>query len=250
MTTLADYNDFSVFLDDELGGDDEFDFIFEDDGGDGGCEFDGLLSNSIGSDGMDLKFETIEHYNVVPAQENETSLPTNSADCQHSLRTKRERSPSPRPCKQKIFHMNTTVNFDPPAKRVSDSDISMSYTRSSPEARSTSHQVYEEPTAIHPYTKDQYTEALHNLAESMKRSEMTRRHVMMQHAMLPLEQQRALYLAKERLGQQNRQIQHEQQPSTAVVTSFFHARGSFVEKIEESRKKIGMYMSQVSHRTL
>eukprot|EP00580_Thalassiosira_gravida_P003489 CAMPEP_0201618764 /NCGR_PEP_ID=MMETSP0492-20130828/39894_1 /ASSEMBLY_ACC=CAM_ASM_000837 /TAXON_ID=420259 /ORGANISM="Thalassiosira gravida, Strain GMp14c1" /LENGTH=249 /DNA_ID=CAMNT_0048087441 /DNA_START=236 /DNA_END=985 /DNA_ORIENTATION=+ len=249
MNSSADYNDFSVFLDDELGGDDEFNFIFEDDGGDGVCEFDGLLANSIGSAGIDLKFETIGHYNVVPSQEDEASLPTNSVDCQHSLRSKRERSPSPRPCKQQGFHMNT-VNFEPPAKRVSDSDISMSYTRSSSETPSASHQVYEEPTAIHPYTKDQYTKALHNLAESMKRSEMTRRHVMMQHDMLAPEQQRALYLAKERLCRQNQQVQQEQQPSPAVVASFFHASGSFAEKIEESRKKIGMYMSQMNHRTL
>jgi len=73
---------------------------------------------------------------------------------------------------------------------------------------------------------------------------------MMQHDMLAPEQQRALYLAKERLCRQNQQVQQEQQPSPAVVASFFHASGSFAEKIEESRKKIGMYMSQMNHRTL
>eukprot|EP00585_Thalassiosira_rotula_P010052 CAMPEP_0196134444 /NCGR_PEP_ID=MMETSP0910-20130528/3351_1 /TAXON_ID=49265 /ORGANISM="Thalassiosira rotula, Strain GSO102" /LENGTH=420 /DNA_ID=CAMNT_0041394373 /DNA_START=16 /DNA_END=1278 /DNA_ORIENTATION=- len=75
----------------------------------------------------------------------------------------------------------------------------------------------------HPYTEVQYDKALQNLAESMKRTEFsrrqimmlkrtetTRRHVTMARVMLSHEQQRVLHLAKMKLNQQQQQQMPQQ----------------------------------------
>ena len=79
----------------------------------------------------------------------------------------------------------------------------------------------------------------------MKRTEESRRHVMMQRNMLSLDQQRALSLAKEQLQQQNQQVQ------SSIMTSFFTgSRGTLTDGLEQSRKQISMYMGQVNHQTM
>mmetsp|Transcript_37154 Transcript_37154/g.80200 ORF Transcript_37154/g.80200 Transcript_37154/m.80200 type:complete len:276 (+) Transcript_37154:92-919(+) len=272
-STSADYIDFSGFFDTELGGLDEFDYILGEDDGHGGFEFGGSPTNSNESSEMDLQIETemIRNCDVIQEQVGKACFPARSVDYHyHSCRGKRERSLSPCP------QHKQQVNFDLSAERFGYSDLSMSLVSISSEAPSVNQQVFEESASIRPYSKDQYNEALNNLAESMKRSELTRRHVMLQRDMLAPEQQRALYLAKTQLlNQQNKQVkqqtqhaqrqtqqtqlaqQRQQQLSFTIVnhplvTSFFNCetRASFADKMEQRRKKIGMYMGQVNQSTL
>mmetsp|Transcript_39132 Transcript_39132/g.81873 ORF Transcript_39132/g.81873 Transcript_39132/m.81873 type:complete len:276 (+) Transcript_39132:61-888(+) len=266
-------DDFSKFLDvDPLqlsghGGLDDFDFAPKEDGAGGerlpftgssgsNNEFEGLLFDSLGSAGMDFQFETLESCDAIDF---------------HASQGNRDCLSSPRPNhKHQQFQVQMdTVNFDPPAqqqekeqqqkqqdvnqnqRQESYSDLSMCSMQNS--SAPSSDQQVSDSASIHQCSKSklEYKVALRNLAKSMKRSEMTRRHVMMQRDMLPPDQQRALYLAKERLDQQNR-LALRQQSSSTVATSFFNrsSGGSFASKMEQSRKRITMYMGQVNHGTL
>mmetsp|Transcript_9461 Transcript_9461/g.17070 ORF Transcript_9461/g.17070 Transcript_9461/m.17070 type:complete len:256 (-) Transcript_9461:91-858(-) len=254
MASSTDYENLDELFDAVLG-DGAFDFILEKDGGDDGFELDCRHTSSFESSGMDVKIETLGRCDIIREQEEEAGLPVNSVDCQHSRRCKRKCSPSPRP------QHNQQVNFDPPVKRFTYSGVSMRSMHSSSDGTSANQQISEESASIHPYSKDQYSEALNNLAESMKRSEMTRCHVMMQRNMLVLQQQRALYLSKERIPnqqtQQKQQVKQRQQQLSStvlnhpVVTSFFHGstRTLFADKMGQSSNKIGMYMGQVNQKT-
>mmetsp|Transcript_15006 Transcript_15006/g.31869 ORF Transcript_15006/g.31869 Transcript_15006/m.31869 type:complete len:791 (+) Transcript_15006:377-2749(+) len=178
-------------------------------------------------------------------------LPTHGVGSHHSRQDKQDHSPSPHyPHDQRNFPTDT-VEFVPsaqqqepnityqhqgqhPSHSVIDIDLCMSCSipvTSSSAPSSANQHVSESKSAIvlHPL----YNEALQKLAESMKRTEVTRRHVMMlkrseatrrhvamHRSMLGPEQQRALCLAKERLNQQNQQGQQEQLRATAM-TSFF-----------------------------
>lgn len=264
----SNFNDVSKFLDAHPlqlsghGGLDDFDFTPKEDCADGerllftgssgsNNGFEGLLFDSIGSAGMDFQFETLESCDAIDVHASQ-----GNRDCLSS--------PRPNHKHQQIQFQMDTVNFDPPAqqqqqqqnaiqsqRQESYSDLSMcSMEKSS--APSSNQQVSDSPS-IRQCSKSEleYKVALQNLAKSMKRSEMTRRHVMMQRDMLPPEQQRALYLAKERLNQQNRHAV-QQQSSSTVATSFFNrsSGGSFASKMEQSRKRIIIYMGQVNHSTL
>ena len=99
------------------------------------------------------------------------------------------------------FKMNGKVDFDLPAKeiftthqhqrQISHTDLSMcSYTTSQSISSSSL-----ATNAAKQYSDYQYGEALQNLAESMKRSEQSRRVVaMMKRMMLTTEQQCALFI--------------------------------------------------------
>jgi len=275
MTSSVNHTDIiSKFLDTESihpsGNDglEEFDYLLEEDGTDGASGFDRLLTSSIGSIGiMEFQFEMLESCDT-DQDEDEARLPDNNADCrQDHSPTIVTPSPPPHKQKQQGFQIQMDmVDFDPSAqeehiahhqRQTSYSDISMSMcsVQSSSAPSPANQRVPDESLSSaaidqHQCSKYQYNEALQKLAESMQRSEMTRRHVMMHRSMLSAEQQRMLYLAKERLNQQMQQQQ--QQSSPTIMTSFFNgsARGSFAEKMEQSRKKIRMYMSQVNQTTL
>jgi hypothetical protein len=120
-----------------------------------------------------------------------------------------------------------TINFDPPTsilvRQASLNDVSMcSYTTT--RTSSSTSAVFEA----------QYSEALHGLLESMKRTEESRKYVLkMKREVLTPEQQAALSLAKTMLEKQNQQVQL-----------------SFVAALEGSRKKLGMYLGHTSQQTL
>lgn len=196
------------------------------------------------------------------------------------------------PQKQQDFQMNT-VNFDdPPAyqqhiffhqRQMSDSDLSMSSMQSfsAPHVAAANKEgsgfAYQRQMSggsdisissmpnspASPFSQNQqgsnsssiyqYNEALQKLAESMKRtevsrrqvimlkrSEATRRHVNMQRGMLSAEEQHTLHLAKEWVNQ-HQQNQQQQQLSH---TSLFGGTGngnSFANKImDQGRKKISV----------
>mmetsp|Transcript_900 Transcript_900/g.1668 ORF Transcript_900/g.1668 Transcript_900/m.1668 type:complete len:236 (-) Transcript_900:69-776(-) len=231
----SNYNDIPPLLDAELGDLANFFILEEDDGGDGGCfiDDDDPLTSSIGSAAMDLQFEfpeSCDSNSAVQEEEDvEDHMPTYNSGC-HSRRDKQV--PSPRP----DFQMSV-VDFDPPAQHQlhtivtrhhqgqqpscnnSHSDLSMCSSVQSSLAPSVNQQASESESAtIHQHSKLQYNKALQKLAESMKRTEITRRHLMMlkrseatrrhvtmHRSMLCPEQQRALQLAKERLNHQKQQ---------------------------------------------
>lgn len=242
---------------------DDFDFILEE-GEDGerlfadsknSTDLEVLLSNSNGSAAMD--FETLEsslnNMRFDSIDEND-QMRTSCGSLRASRRSRqRDRSPSPQAgTRNPRFQMNT-VNFDPPSQLVhqtSHSDLSMCSQKT-------------QSSSGVPPSEAQYTEALQNLAESMKRTEESRRHVMMQRNMLTLAQQQALSSAKEELNQRQQQVQAQQQHQvvppqavnsprdfdgrSSIMAAFFSgSRGTLTNGLEQSRKQLGMYMGSVN----
>jgi len=195
------------------------------------------------------------------------------------------------PQEQQNFQMNT-VNFDDPSaceqhifshqRQMSDSDLSMSSMQSfsAPHVAATNQEgprfAYQRQmsgdsdlsissmpnSAASPFIQNQqgsnsstihqYTEALQKLAESMKRtevsrrhvimlkrSEATRRHVNMQRGMLSAEEQHALHLAKEWVNQHQQNQQHQQLSHTSLFDGAGNGN-SFANKMDQGRKKISV----------
>jgi hypothetical protein len=138
-----------------------------------------------------------------------------------SVNAKRDPSSISQLARRRFIPMNA-INFDPPTsirdRQASHSDVSVC------SGCSTSAKDFEA----------QYSEALHSLAESMKRSEESRKYVVkMKREVLTPEQQAALLSAKTMLEKQNQQVQT-----------------SFVAALGESHKKLGMYLGHMSQQTL
>lgn len=131
-------------------------------------------------------------------------------------------------CENRRFISMDTTNFDPPTsirvRQARHSDASMCSYTTTRTSSSTSAE----------YSEVQYSEALRSLAESMKRSEESRKYVVkMKRDVLTPEQQAALSLAKTRLESQNHQVQL-----------------SFMTALEESRKQLGSFLEHMSQHTL
>jgi hypothetical protein len=129
--------------------------------------------------------------------------------------------------KRRFIPMNA-INFDPPTsihvRQASHSDVSICSNTTTRTSSSTPAEDFEA----------QYSEALHSLAESMKRSEESRQYVVrMKREVFTPKQQTELSLAKTRLEKQNQQVQL-----------------SFMAALDESRKKLGIYLGQMSQQTL
>lgn len=134
------------------------------------------------------------------------------------------------------------------------------------------------PTEEDQPSEGQYNEALYKLAQSMKRSNESRRHMIHCREMLTPQQQEALTTAKEQLQQMNHQVQQQvdqqvvaapvpqgdvQQcpqasvdplndtPSSSRVTAFLSgSRGTLTTGLEQSRKQLSVYMGQMKNQTL
>lgn len=163
--------------------------------------------------------------------------------------------------KQQRFQLNA-VNFDPPSQVVE---------RPQPPKQRSHGDLFQDQQQ--PMTEAQYTEALQKLAESMQRTEASRKQVMMQRNMLTPEQQLAFSTAKERLNmghQQQTQQQVQQHQSSplsphaenscggdleddgstsrsSIMAAFFSgSRGTLTNGLEHSRKQLELYMSTVN----
>jgi len=269
------YDDISDFLDAELHLvgemdadeiDHGFDRMLEEFVGSGDAE---PLSDSLGSSGMDLNLEALDLLDE--SCEEEVVLPSltsyHDIDRRSARRGKRGRSPSPR--------RKVQIDFDPSLLKQqqqqgqtrqrgedSVSAISMCSMEPPPSA-----QCSAPSTAPATDQKCQQQQQLKKLADSMKRSEATRRAVMMQRDLLRPEERRALCLAKDLLNrghpmeqqraqqqQQAQLAQHraQQQQAQQQLSSFgmpsFLFNGGGV--LEQSRKRINMYMGQVNHNTI
>eukprot|EP00585_Thalassiosira_rotula_P011115 CAMPEP_0196157714 /NCGR_PEP_ID=MMETSP0910-20130528/44535_1 /TAXON_ID=49265 /ORGANISM="Thalassiosira rotula, Strain GSO102" /LENGTH=358 /DNA_ID=CAMNT_0041422443 /DNA_START=124 /DNA_END=1198 /DNA_ORIENTATION=- len=162
--------------------------------------------------------------------------------------------------KQQRFQLNA-VNFDPPSQVVE---------RHLPQKQMSHGDLFQDQQQ--PMTEAQYTEALQKLAESMQRTEASRKQVMMQRNMLTPEQQLALSTAKERLNigrqqQTSQQVQQHQSSTlsphaenscggdleddgstsrSSIMAAFFSgSRGTLTNGLEHSRKQLELYMSTV-----
>ena len=178
-----------------------------------------------------------------------------------------------------IYALNRDMNFDPPVKRMSHGDISMcsfATAQSSHDCPPLSNtplpaQLVEEGDEA------QYSEALQKLAESMRRTEESRKLVLMQRRMLTPDQQHSLYVAKEQLRQQTQLVAQQFQPSqeqpqrcsfsssqggdsstsrslspgrSSIMDAFFSgSRGTLTNGLDQSRTQLGNYMGQMNQRT-
>ena len=141
-----------------------------------------------------------------------------SSGPQHTRRGKRDRSSSPPPPIREISISHSSPHHE---RHTSTSDLSMTSSSSS----------------------SNYTEALQSLANSMKRTESTRKFmVQMKQQYLTPEQQEALSNAKEQLSKQN-QLVSQQSSSAAGSSSFFGALGA-------SQKKLNQYLGNTVGQTL
>jgi len=218
-------------------------------------------SNSRGSAAMDFQeFENLEgslnNRRVDTIQDNETRRSSYSG--RHS---QRDRSPSSQA--HRGFQMNE-ISFDPPVqqhqRQTSHGDLPMSsyaMAQTSPTPNNNNSQlqpvVYEHSEGGQ-YSKVQYNEALRKLADSMKRTEESRRYVMMQRNMLSPAQQHAISSAKEHLQQQVVAVSPQDgQGSTrslspgrsSIMAAFFSgSRGTLTNGLDQSRRQLSMYMGQ------
>jgi hypothetical protein len=178
-----------------------------------------------------------------------------------------------------LYALNRDIKFDPPVKRMSHGDISMcSYAtaQSSHDCPPLSNtplpaQLVEEGDEA------QYSEALQKLAESMRRTEESRKLVLMQRRMLTPDQQHSLNVAKEQLRQQTQLVAQQFQPSqeqpqrcsfsssqggdssttrslspgrSSIMDAFFSgSRGTLTNGLDQSRTQLGNYMGQMNQRT-
>ena len=168
------------------------------------------------------------------------------------------------------YALSRSLNFDPPAKReTSHGDLSMS-------SFATAQSSHDCPPLSN--TPAQYSEALQKLAESMQRTEESRKFVMMQRRMLTPEQQHALNVAKEQLRQQTQLVAQQSQPSqeqpqlcsisssqggdssatrslspgrSSIMDAFFSgSRGTLTNGLDQSRAQLGNYMGQMNQQIL
>lgn len=278
---------------------DGFDFDLDDDEVDdgerlfadskGSADLAVLLDDSQGSAAMDFQFETLESslndMRFSAIQEN------GPGERPARRRNQRRRDGSPSPLSRSCGRIQlNAIDFDPPAaqrgsfvsaaqsasgcfggprRQASEGDLSMlSYAtaQSSPQPNPAQLAFRSVPEGGH-VTEDSYNEALQSLARSMKRTEETRRHVMMQRNMLTPAQQAALSSAKEQLQAQNHQVQqqathaapvpalpaqevHESSQRSSIVAAFLSgSRGTLTNGLEQSRKQLSMYMGQMNNQT-
>eukprot|EP00584_Thalassiosira_punctigera_P025145 CAMPEP_0172566990 /NCGR_PEP_ID=MMETSP1067-20121228/114074_1 /TAXON_ID=265564 ORGANISM="Thalassiosira punctigera, Strain Tpunct2005C2" /NCGR_SAMPLE_ID=MMETSP1067 /ASSEMBLY_ACC=CAM_ASM_000444 /LENGTH=289 /DNA_ID=CAMNT_0013358239 /DNA_START=8 /DNA_END=877 /DNA_ORIENTATION=+ len=265
----------------ENGALDDFEFLLEEGSNSGerlfdsrgSADLDALLRDSRGSAAMDFDFEALKnslssmHVDAIhaggdPAMSvNMSELTTSSGSSGHPVRHShiRDRSPSPQKrSEQRRFQLNA-VNFDPPSDRE----------QSQPQPQKQQHfgqASHDDQPCAPSSSEEQYNEALQKLAESMKRTEESRKHVMMQRDMLTPAQQWALSSAKERLNRHPPQQQLQVSPPdpqthtaprsispgrSSIMAAFFSgSRGTLTNGLEQSRKQLSAYIGSVNHQTL
>lgn len=216
---------------------DGFDFILEEDGDEskGPSSLDFLYCPSEKPESCSLNYMTM--YDIDDNEANDSTR--YNVNGYRPRRSQRDRLP----ISQAQCSDEQRLEFEASAEICSQDDRQMSHSDTSMCSTSAS-----QPTNHHQYLSNaQYNDnalQLQNLAESMKRTEESRQVVMlMQRKILTIEQQQALSLAKERVQRQNQQVQ-----SSASMAAFFSGSqgGTLTSGLEQGRKQLGMYMSQVS----
>lgn len=248
----------------------------------GSCDLEALLADSRGSAAMDFQeFDNIEsslnNMQVDAVQDND-SMRHSYSSSSSGRRSQRDRPQSPQAGKR--FQMSE-VSFDPPTlqpkRQTSHGDLSMASFATAP----CSPMPNTNNPQLQPVSEGGYNEALRNLAESMKRTEESRRHVMMQRNMLTMAEQHAICSAKEQLQQQQqvntpqddqhmqqqqmqqgntsqddrgqgstRSLSQSQERSSIMAAFFSGSRGTLTNGLDQSRRQLSMYMGQMNDRTI
>ena len=190
-----------------------------------GASFSDLDAFDIGALLEDDGVAMIDSFGLDDAMDIDMDLEpalVSSSGPQHTRRGKRDRSSSPPP---PIREISINHSSSPHHERhTSTSDLSMTSSTSS----------------------SNYTEALQSLANSMKRTESTRKFmVQMKQQYLTPEQQEALSNAKEQLSKQNQLI--SQQGTTSSASS---GGGGFMSALGASQKKLNQYLGNTVGQTL
>lgn len=235
-------DDFDAFLDDNY--DDRFLANSQ-----GSVAMDRIFADSQGSATMDCEFEclsksmenvTLDFIDEVGEQPQQRKSQQNG---DRRARSVRGRSPSP---PRRRFHIQNNINFDPTplpydCSSSARDDVSMcSFNTAQTDASCFS---------ISPGTQARYNESLERLAQSMKRTEESRRQVLMQRELL------LKSAADESMMRRASAMAPSVRPlspgRSSIMTAFFSgSRGTLTNGLEHSRRQLRMYMNQINNQSL
>jgi len=228
----------------------------------------------------ELTFDPVDQYDALAfSRRNSLYLDTNDlgldssmgrASLRSSMRSRRGRSPAANRPRKRISVKD--VDFDPAPSfgdaqqqqhRNSQSDLSLSSFNTAQTS-----QVAADPlntssgSLANPDEQVSYRSALASLAQSMQRTEQSRRQVMLQRSLLTPNQRVALEEARNRQLQaiQTEALIPVQTPTStrelsptrsSIVNAFFAgSRGTLTNGLEQSRRQLRNYMGQVQNQTL
>lgn len=239
------------------------------------------MSNSM----HDLTFDPVDQYDAIaPSRRNSLYLDSNdlgfdfmngrasrssSLASNTNTSSRRGRSPaSPGRPRKRISVKD--VDFDPTPshyaqmQHLSHDDLSISSFNTAQTSQVTAdHPLDSSSKSLrNPEEQAKYHTALASLAESMQRTELSRRQVMLQRSLLTPSQRLALEEARHRQLQaiQTEALIPVQTPTStrelsptrsSIVNAFFAgSRGTLTNGLEQSRRQLRNYMSQVQNQTL
>lgn len=107
----------------------------------------------------------------------------------------------------------------------------------------------------HAQFEAEYNEALQSLADSMQRTEVTRRQVMLQRQILmPMQQQQTQQVQQQVFPPPPSPQQHQDRSispgRSSILNAFFSgSRCTLTNGLEQSRKQLNMYMTQMNQQT-
>jgi hypothetical protein len=215
-----------------------------------GCEAS-TRRNSLFLDGCDLGFHN-------------PSRRASLVDTTHH--TRRGRSPPATPNRPRKRISVKDVDFDPNPSYDAQSqldDLSIcSFNTAQTSQDNPLNSSFNSLLATNPDEQAKYHSALASLAESMKKTESSRRQVMLQRSLLTPDQRASLEEARNRQLQAIQtealipvQTQHhvrDLSPTRSnIMNQFFSgSRGTLTNGLEQSRRQLKNYMSQVQNQTL
>ena len=227
-----------------------FDPVYQYDGCEAGTS---TRRNSLFLDGCDLGFHN-------------PSRRASLVDTTHY--TRRGRSPPATPNRPRKRISVKDVDFDPNPSSSYDAqnqldDLSIcSFNTAQTSQDNPLNSSFNSLLATNPDEQAKYHSALASLAESMKKTESSRRQVMLQRSLLTPDQRASLEEARNRQLQAIQtealipvQTQHhvrDLSPTRSnIMNQFFSgSRGTLTNGLEQSRRQLKSYMSQVQNQTL
>ena len=282
-STFTAFHDDSEFLDAlplKLGDDeamDDFDLCLDDQ------NVEQLLAQSNGSSVMDFQFDSMcasmgsinfesNNFHTVDEelQQDDAAQPTRHYH-ESRVRIGRRRSPSP---PRKRLHISSTVDFDPlpyDHHSTSHDEVSMCSYSTAQTALEIHHLCMQEQEQQQlrctselscdtscfppsPVTQAQYNEALEKLARSMKRTEESRRLVIIARELqLKAAENERMLMRQQNLSDLSKcgVVRSLSPGRSSVMAAFFSgSRETLTSGLEQSRMQLRMYMNQVNNQTL
>lgn len=160
----------------------------------------------------------------------------------------------------KKFELPKTINFDPPANGSRTAphhdDVSIDSYNTAQTTQPTQHVNTALKTSASlsslghssVITNDEYSEALAHFAQTMKKTEESRKLVMIQRNILA-QQQEQQRRAEEQARQQVAQAIALRRASAMNTSQFFTSTGTLTSGLAQSRRQLQMYMAQMNGQT-